>query len=213
MITLLEGDLDLAWFVDTMASKQLGCDIETSGLNKQTDKIACIQIYTPGIGTVMVRNLSKKPEKLIKLLQYNKVQKIFHYGYFDLSFLVRDYPALEPANIADTKIAAKILDPKKQLYNDPITGKPSHSLRSLIYNHFGVILDKTLAISDWFAPDLSTEQLDYAAKDVEYLPLLLGQLEYILRQRRKIRLVRQAYAHLPTKVILDMRVGDVYSYE
>lgn len=183
-IEIVEGDLPDAWLQAAMRARIVGADIETSGLERTKDRIACIQIYVPGAGTVMVRNL-ESPAKVLELLQSWRVTKIFQFADFDLSFLLRDYPILvtyPPKQIVDTKIAAGILDPdvrnpEKAMFIDPDTGKGSHSLKILVYHYFGYKMDKSIAVSNWFAQNLTQAQLDYAAKDVEYLPPLLKCLE------------------------------------
>lgn len=212
MVTLLEGDLDPDWLDSAMNALAVGCDIETSGLNRNTDRIATFQMYVPDVGVVMVRKL-KNPMNIVKILEEPFVRKIFHYAPFDLGFLMRDYPYLYPDNIADTKVAAAILDPSKQQHCDPITGKGSHSLKTLVHIYFGFEMDKTLAVSNWFARELKPEQLDYAAKDVEYLPSLLVSLETQLKTHGLLKMARKAYNHIPTKVMLDLKgYSDVYGY-
>lgn len=211
MVTLLDGDITPEWFDGALAAQKIGVDIETSGLNKNTDRIATVQIYVPDMGTVMVRKLYS-PEYLVKLLEANDVIKIFHHAPFDLGFLMRDYD-LAPKRIADTKIAAKILDPKKQLFIHPETNKGSHALISLVWYYFEFKLDKALAVSNWFAEELSPAQLEYAAKDVEYLPDLLRRLELGLSKKGELRLARDAYKHIPTKVALELKNYEgVYEY-
>lgn len=214
MVTLLEGDLTKYWYDKAIKANVVGCDTETSGLDKAKDKLAMFQMFIPNVGVVMVRNLSLYPRYIIGVLEHTKPRKIFHYASFDLAFLIRDYPYLQPKHIVDTKIAATLLDPKKELFIDPIKQKGSHSLRSLVFTTFGFLMDKTIATSDWFADTLTPEQLEYAAKDVEFLPPLLHSIEQQLQDRDLLNLAYAAYQHLPTRVLLDLKVGrDVYSYE
>jgi ribonuclease D len=213
MVTLLDGDLTAEWYTAAAQSTVIGCDIETSGLDRNKDRIATLQIYVPDTGVVWVRKLAAYPTYIIKLLERAKTQKVFHHAPFDLGFLIRDYPFLNPRRIADTKVAAKILDPRRTMFIDPIDKKGNHKLRTLVYHHFGYLMDKTIATSDWFADTLSDEQLEYGSKDVEYLPALLSELETALRSNGLLSIARKAYAILPQKVILDLKVdSDVYGY-
>lgn len=177
-IEIVEGDLPSTWLQAAIRASIVGTDIETSGLDRIKDRIACIQIHVPNTGTIMVRWLDKKPTNILTLLNSWRVTKIFQFAPFDLSFLRRDYPdALKPTQIVDTKIAAKILDPKRELFIDPDTNMGSHSLKALVWHYFEDKLNKDVAVSNWFAETLSKEQLAYAAKDVEVLPPLLSRLE------------------------------------
>lgn len=210
-VEMLEGDLTPEWYNLAVSARQVGMDIETSGLNKNTDQIATVQMYVPNAGTVMVRKLYN-PKWLIALLETPQTVKIFHHASFDLGFLVRDYP-MYPSRIADTKVAAKILDPKKIQFTHPETGRGSHSLQTLVWYYFEDMLDKRLAVSNWFEETLSPEQLIYAAKDVEYLPELLRKLETEISAQGNLRLVRDAYNHIPTKVLLEIKNYEgVYEY-
>ena len=212
-VTLVNGDYPVEWFNAAIAARIVGMDIETNGLDRTIHKIATVQMYVPDMGTIMVRNLQDVPLVLLRLMQSKQVTKIFHHAPFDLGFLVEKYD-IYPEKIACTKVAAKILDPKRQMFFDPDTNKGSHALKSLVYHYFGFRMDKTLAISDWFAEDLSEAQLDYAAKDVEFLPALLRNLEKELAGARKIRLAREAMKHLPTNTVLQVKgfQDDIYSY-
>jgi ribonuclease D len=212
MIDVIEGDLTLDWLEAALGAKEVGCDIETSGLDKSRDRIATFQMFIPTVGTVMIRKLNEHPNRLIQVLE-GKPIKIFHHAPFDLGFLIRDYPYLYPRRVADTKIAATILDPKKLIYRDSNTNKGSHSLKVLVKHHFGYEMDKSIAVSNWFAEELDPLQLVYAAKDVEYLPELLRLLLRQIKQQDKMHLVRKAFEYLPTKVILDLKIGrDVFGY-
>lgn len=211
MVTLVNGDYPSEWFDAAIAARTVGMDIETNGLDKTQHKIATVQMFVPGKGTVMVRNFDS-PITMLRILENRHITKIFHHAPFDLGFLMYNYP-IYPESIADTKIAAKILDPKKTMFYHPDTNKGSHALISLVHHFFNVRLDKSLTVSDWFAPELSPEQLDYAAKDVEFLPELLRLLEVQLAKIRKVKLARKTMANVPTYVMLQLKnYDDIYSY-
>jgi ribonuclease D len=210
-VDLINGDINQDWYEHAVAARIVGVDIETSGLSLQTDKIATIQMFVPGKGTVMIRK-ADQPFTMMKLLENRRITKIFHHAPFDLGFLVRDYDVF-PENIADTKVAAKILDPRKTQFIHPNTNKGSHALLSLVHHYFGFLMDKSLAVSDWFAPDLSQEQIEYAAKDVEYLPELLRRLEVELAKKRKVIFTREAMNATALRAILKVKgMEDLYEY-
>jgi len=131
------------------------------------------------------------------------VKKIFHHAMFDLRFMVYRWHVV-PETIACTKIAAKILDRENT---------ESHSLKALAERYLGVVLDKTEQTSDWLAVHLSRDQLVYAARDVIYLPALLDTLEQELRNRDLLSLAHSCFAHVATRVQLDvLGYGDIYTY-
>lgn len=211
MVTMVDGDYPAEWYYAALSATIVGMDIETSGLDKWTDRIATVQMYVPGKGTIMARNL-KHPDNILRILEAKETTKVFHYAGFDLGFLMKNYD-VSPTRIADTKIAAKMIDPKKQRYFHPETLRGSHSLLALVWYHYKEKWDKSLAVSDWFVPELSQAQIEYAAKDVMYLPDMLLSIEAELRKLGLLRLTRNAYKHIPTRVELDLkRYDDVYSY-
>lgn len=211
MVTLVEKDIPELWYSLALSANIVGMDIETSGLDKLKDKIATVQMYVPNIGTVMVRRM-EQPMVLLRLLENKKIRKVFHHAPFDLSFLMRDY-TVYPENIADTKIAAKLLDPRREKYLHPDTNKGSHALVSLVWHYYKDHLNKTLAVSDWFAETLSPEQLEYAAKDVIYLPDMISVMEREMGQRKQVKLARKAMNNVPTYVLLQMKqIADIYGY-
>ena len=211
MALLIEGDLPMEWYDAAILSQRVAVDIETSGLNKLTDRIATVQVFVPGKGTIIVRKL-QDTHWLGALLESPLTTKIFHHAPFDLGFLIRDL-GIWPQNIADTKIAAKLLDPKKTRFVHPSTGKGSHALISLVYHFHDVMLDKTQAVSNWFAETLDPQQLDYAEKDVIYLPGMLAHMERELIEQGDYRLLRNVYNGIVPDVILSSKnIEDVYGY-
>lgn len=212
MVTLLEGDYTDDWVDAAIASRIVGMDIETSGLDKYTDRIATVQMFVPGTGTVMVRRLDTHPSNLIRLLQHSQTTKIFHHAPFDIGFLMKNFPVY-PKKIACTKIAARFVDPKRERFFHPETLRGSHSLIALTWYFYKETWDKKLAVSDWFAEELSPAQVEYAAKDVEYLPDMLRKLEKELSTLGLLRLARDTYRHIPTRTALELKKLDDTIYE
>lgn len=206
MVKQVIVDIPEDWYHEIVFKNRLiAMDIETSGLDRTRDRIACVQIYVPNKGTLLLRTISDMPSKLVTIMEHRQITKVFHHAPFDLSFLMRDYN-IAANNIVCTKVAAKILDPNKTMYK-------SHSLWFLLKEHFGIDKNRELTVSDWFAPVLSAEQLEYAAVDVEHLIDLLAILEIQLLKRGKLQLARNAYKHIPTHVRLEsLGYKDVYGY-
>lgn len=211
---VLHGDLTAEWYQTLSFNDYIGVDIETSGLDRQLDRIACIQFYGVSCGPVLVRNLSNNPRYLLSLLSTRNTGKIFHYASFDLTFLMRDYSWLRPKYILDTKIAAKLLDPHKRRFYDPSKGRNSHSLGALVYTAFGMRLDKSTALSNWFNKEYTPEQLQYAENDVKYLTQLHNLFQRDLRKMDLQYDYEMACQYLPTKIRLELLgYNDIYGYE
>ncbi len=201
---LLKGDLD-----DALASgfSSAGCvawDIETSGLNPRTDRIGTAQLHASGVGTVVVQFGVAVPQRLCRLLADPAVCKVFHHAMFDLSFMVAHWDA-QPARIACTKIASKLLTP--QLANN------CHSLQSLLASYLGVEISKSQRLTDWLAPELTPAQLAYASQDVAHLIPLLNELKQRLRAAGLVGMYQACLDFLPTRVELELgEWPDVFAY-
>ena len=121
---------------------------------------------------------------------------------FDLRFMCFQWNVM-PNNIACTKIASKLLSPKIS----------DHSLKTLTSKYLDIVIDKSQRLSNWFSDDLTANQIDYAASDVIYLPELLNILEEKLKSQNLLELTHRCFAHIPTRVELDIsRYSDIYTY-
>jgi ribonuclease D len=203
-IRLLVGDVPKA-FVD--AAREHRCvawDIETSGLDWRSERIGLCQVWIKERRLAIVKiNKNKKPRNLIALLEDSSIQKIFHHAMFDLRFMSYHWGA-NPANIACTKVASKLLDTSRT---------QGHTLAALLQQHLGVTIDKSKRKSDWLSWALSQDQLAYAGDDVIHLPELLGALMLDLQEKQLFDLANSCFAHIPTQVQLDIRgYKDVYGY-
>lgn len=187
-----------------IAARRVGVvamDTETTGLDWRTERIATYQLLVPGIlpGVGVVG--PGVPLRLAAILSDSKVRKVFHHAMFDLRFMAHQW-GVDAANVACTKIAGKLLYPTFD-----------NSLKALVRQHLKIELDKTLQSSDWQATVLSAGQLNYAAKDVAFLIELLNALETQLRSRQLAELATACFAHIPTRVRLELLgYPDVYQY-
>ena len=150
-----------------------------------------------------VRRGVDRPARLAALLEAPSIQKIFHHAMFDLRFLVTRW-GFQPVSIKCTKIAAKLLYP----------GDSSRqSLRPLVNEWLGIGLDKTEQTSNWSARELSDAQIHYAVRDVLFLAPLASRLEDQLRLVGLHDLSAGCWAHVPTRVQLELRgLGDPFTY-
>ncbi|MDQ2874527.1 MAG: ribonuclease D [Actinomycetota bacterium] len=201
---LLRDDLDEAFASRFGSAGCVAWDIETSGLDPRTDHIGTAQLHAPGLGTVIVQVGAVVPQRLCRLLADPAVRKVFHHAMFDLRFMVAHWDA-QPARIACTKIASKLLSP--QLATN------CHSLQSLLASYLGVEISKAQRLTDWLAPELTAAQLAYASRDVAYLIPLLGELEQRLRTENLVGMYQACLDFLPTRVRLELGDWpDVFAY-
>lgn len=179
-------------------------DIETSGLDWKKNKIATCQIFVPDcdVYVVQLNGAVQAPMNLRSLLSDPDVLKIFHHAMFDLRFMAFNW-GVNARNVACTKIASRLLDP---LEND-------HSLKRILQKYLSVQIDKEPRVSNWLIKTLTPEQLDYAARDVLYLPRLFADLRARLKLSQRWPLAEESFEFLPIRVQLDLLgAGDVFRY-
>ena len=193
-VVLHEGDLPSALsFGDSVA-----IDSETLGLNPHRDRLCLVQL-SAGDGNAHLVRLATDADgkvaapRLKALMADPKVEKIFHFGRFDMAVLSHRLGVM-PAPVFCTKIASKLA----RTYTD------RHGLKDLCRELIGVELNKEQQSSDWGADRLSPEQQTYAASDVLYLHRLRAVLVKMLERERRLDLAEASFAYLPTRVRLDL---------
>jgi ribonuclease D len=169
-------------------------DTETLGLNTHRDRLCLVQL-SKGDGNAELVQIGRVPHapELTRLLTDEGVLKIFHFGRFDMAVLKHTFGVM-PRPIYCTKIASKIA----RTFTD------RHGLKDLCRELLGIELSKQQQSSDWGAPELTRDQLDYAASDVLYLHALKEKLDAMLVREGREHLARACLAFLPTRVELDL---------
>lgn len=175
-------------------------DTETMGLNPHRDRLCLVQL-SAGDGHAHLVQL--RPARLgghgfvcpgLKaLLADPDVTKIMHFARFDVGVLQQAL-GITVAPVRCTKIAARLV----RTFTD------RHGLRDLCRELLGVEISKQQQTSDWGAPELTPEQLAYAASDVFYLHALWGKLEALLRRENRLELAQACFEFLPARARLDL---------
>ena len=192
----LPDDLDLG--------NLIAVDGEFMGLNIRRDPLCLIQISSGNSDAHIVQldRINYKAPNLIKILQNDKITKIFHYGRADLAF-IKYYLKTETNNILDTKIASKL----SRSYSD------NHSLKTLIKEFINVDISKQFQSSD-FGGELTPAQLKYCANDVIYLHKIHEELNKILLRENRFELYKDCLKFLKTRVDLDLALfkDDIWAH-
>lgn len=153
----------------------LGCDTETTGLDRHSCKLSLVQIATVTstyiFDTFRITNWEVLFKKLVDSKTFNWV---FHNFKFDCQFFWKVGVDFFGNKVLDTFIVASLLT--AGLGDD-------YDLNSVCQRYIGLAVDKTEQKSDWSLRPLSEEQLAYAAKDAEstlqlgktLLPLITNQ--------------------------------------
>ncbi len=191
MIHLHKGDLpDNLVFHGAIA-----VDTETTGLSLTRDKLCLVQISV-GDGEahlVQFDHHNYACPNLKNILASPHVEKIFHYGRFDLAMIAKHLGVwAEP--IFCTKIASQLV----RTYTD------RHGLKELVREFLGFDLSKQQQSSDWAIGELTEEQLQYAASDVLYLHTIKDRLTAMLERENRLPLARACFSFLPTRAALDL---------
>jgi len=172
----------------------IAVDGEFMGLNVKRDPLCLIQISTGNSDAHIVQldRSNYKAPNLTKILENEKIKKIFHYGRADLAH-IKYYLKTDTNNIQDTKIASKLA----RSYSD------NHSLKTLIKEFKNIDISKQFQSSD-FGGELNSAQLKYCANDVIYLHEIHTKLEEILIREKRINLYNECLKFLKTRVDLDL---------
>lgn len=209
MLQLYSGDLPIEFLHRAIDAGSVAVDIETdtvnhNGLDWRNGKIAVVSFALQNGHTVVVNKLKDKPTNIVYLMRDHACMKILHHARFDIRFMYSKWGVYSQA-VQCTKVAAKLLDPAKQVYS-------SHSLQGLIADVLGIRIDKGYATSDWTGI-LSREQLRYAQEDVIHLHKLHSAMFAALYQRGLDKVYVNSCQYLPTRAVLDtMEYKDVFSY-
>ena len=182
----------------------IAVDGEFMGLNVRRDPLCLIQISSGNSDAHIVQfdRQNYKAPNLVKILNDNKITKIFHYGRADMAH-IKYYLKTNTNNILDTKIASRLA----RSYSD------NHSLKTLIKEFIGIDISKQFQSSD-FGGELSQSQLKYCANDVVYLHKIHEELNKILERENRIELYHDCLKFLKTRVDLDLALfkDDIWSH-
>jgi ribonuclease D len=186
-----EGDLPPDAFA---GATSVAVDSETMGLRLGRDPLCVVQLSDGGGDAHLVRldRATYDAPNLKRLLSDPNILKIFHFGRFDIAmFWLHLGVVTQP--VYCTKIASKIA----RTYTD------RHGLKDVTKELLGVDLSKAQQSSDWGAPALSEEQVNYAACDVLHLHALKARLDEMLVRERREHLARACFEFLPHRALLD----------
>jgi len=175
-------------------------DTETMGLDPRRDRLCLVQLSAGNGEAHLVQiippSLGGKGAdcpNLKALLTDPAVTKLFHFARFDIAALYHGL-GIVTAPVICTKIASKLV----RSYTD------RHGLKDLCRDLAGIEISKQQQTSDWGAPELTPEQLNYAASDVLYLHKIWEKLEALLHREGRFELAAECYKFLPTRARLDL---------
>ncbi len=193
-IRLTKSDLSESDLEYYLSKTLIAIDCEMMGLNVHRDRLCLVQIGDEDKEVVLVQILQgqSKAPNLKKLLESNKVRKIFHYARTDLSWL-KAWLGISVKNIFCTKIASKLA----RTYTD------KHGLKDTCKEILGKELNKNQQASDWGCDDINKDQMQYAANDVLHLIPLYQHLTMMLEREKRLDLAEQCINFVEVLAELD----------
>ncbi|MSP68412.1 MAG: ribonuclease D [Alphaproteobacteria bacterium] len=201
-IHLHQGDLPLGLlFGDCVA-----VDSETMGLRPGRDRLCLVQLSRGDGDAHLVQFPLGRYDapNLRRLFTDSSVVKLFHFGRFDIA-VIRHHLGVLCQPVYCTKIASRLV----RTFTD------RHGLKDLAKELLGADLNKQQQSSDWGAPVLTEEQLDYAAADVLYLHRMRAVLDERLAREGRAALAAACFSFLPHRADLDRLgwdEGDIFAY-
>lgn len=173
----------------------LAVDTEAMGLNNKRDRLCVVQLSTGDGNAHLVRFEpgAYHAPNLIRLMTDPARVKIFHFARFDLA-IMRHYLGIMPAPVYCTRTASRLV----RTYTD------RHGYKEICKELLGVDISKQQQSSDWGAPALTPEQMEYAASDVLHLHRLKDKLDAMLAREGRTHLAQACFDFLPHRAELDL---------
>jgi len=175
--------------------RSVAVDTETQGLSMVRDKLCLVQL-SDGNGDAHIVQTDRRTydcPKLKALLGDPSIEKIFHFGRFDVAVIKRDLGVV-CTPVFCTKIASGLV----RTYTD------RHGLKDICKELLSVDISKQQQSSDWAAEELTDAQLNYAASDVLYLHQLKTILSARLLREGRFELATACFEFLPARADLDL---------
>ena len=180
---------------DVKFTQSVAVDTETQGLSLVRDKLCLVQL-SAGDGDAHIVQVNRETfdcPNLKALLGDPEIEKIFHFGRFDVAIIKRDLGVVA-APLFCTKIASGLV----RTYTD------RHGLKDVCRELLNVDISKQQQSSDWASDELTEAQLNYAASDVLYLHRLQMILTARLIRENRIDMAKACFDFLPTRADLDI---------
>jgi ribonuclease D len=165
----------------------VGIDTESDSLFSYTERCCLLQISGDSGPDVVVDPLRLSDlAPLAPLFTDERIVKVFHGADYDVVSIKRDF-GFQVRNLFDTMIAAQAV------------GIERFGLNDLVGQFFSVTLNKKWQRHDWSSRPLLPEHLDYARRDVHYLPQLREILKEMAYARGRGAMLEEEFSLLETR--------------
>ena len=161
--TLVEDERSLAVLLERLdRAGEVAFDTEADSFFSYREKVCLIQV-TVDERDYLIDPLAKLDvAPLGRILADPSKTVVFHDGEYDILILGRDF-GFRFGGLFDTRVAAAAL------------GSTNPGLASVLREHFGIELDKSMQRSNWSARPLTEKQVRYARLDTRYLIALMHE--------------------------------------
>ena len=186
----------------------LAIDCEFMGLNVFRDRLCLLQVYDGAEGgkvhMVQFDKDTYAAPNLRKLLADPAKEKLFYFARGDMRW-IGHYLNVSLENVYCLKIASRIARTYTQ----------QHELEDVSRQLLGFRISKDQQCTNWGAPGLTNEQLDYAANDVLHLHAMKAKLEEMMVSEGRREIAHGLFKCLPAVVKADLGgwiQEDLFSY-
>lgn len=140
-------------------AQRIGVDTESNAFFKYYERICLVQLISAETAFLVDPLALDSTGSLGEILEDPTIEKVIYAPENDLRNFDREW-GVHPKNLFDLRTASALVNPQGPL-----------RLQTLVEEHAGVELTKKLKVqrSDWSIRPLTTEKLEYAAKDVFHL--------------------------------------------
>lgn len=153
----------------------IAVDTESNSLHAYKEQVCLIQISTLEVDYLVDPLCIEDIGRLGQILGDKHIVKVLHGAEYDVLCLGRDFN-FSIENLFDTRVASRTLGWKKS------------GLGDLLYQVFGVKLDKRFQRANWGKRPIPEDMLDYARLDTHYL---LGLYQHLRKALEKQDLEKQ----------------------
>lgn len=173
----IDSDAGLRPLLDALGRvKEAAIDTEADNLFRYRTKVCLLQIFADG-ETFLVDLLA--PIRMEPLLErLGPLHLIMHGSDYDLRLLNDEY-GFVVSSMFDTMLAAQLLNRQRI------------GLASLLHEHFGVAISKEGQKANWSRRPIQDKLLNYAVRDVLYLPELRDRLTAELESLGRLGWLRE----------------------
>ncbi len=197
-VAVIENQHDFSKLISTLEKTDcVAIDTESNSFYAYFNRTCLIQVSSGEQDFIIDPFLLDGIGAFGEILANPGIEKIFHAASNDIAGLKRDFK-FQVHNVFDTSIAAKIL------------GYKHLGLAPILFEHFGISLDKKWQRYDWGRRPLRDEQIEYARLDTHYLIPLRHRLVAELEEKELLDVAREAFGKLCLQEITEkqFRPGD-----